>query len=234
MTSALGRRSSRQRGAEHHGFHDLRHTCASHLVSGTWGRAWRLEEVRDYLGHSNISVTQRYAHMSPQAMRAAVASTAQLTTGAATLAAQPLQLSAAKPTIQRHPLGPAMVSRAPSTSVGPTKTPTISTAHPAGLEPATVGLEVGGVAEELRGVKCDAGPFGGQFLALGRAVLEDISAGWPVRRRDAVTLARAVLEGAAVAVLEADDRELLVRLVELLQATLDVNAEHVGVTTRTP
>jgi integrase len=50
-------------------FHDLRHTCASHLVSGTWGRAWRLEEVRDYLGHSNISVTQRYAHMSPHAMR---------------------------------------------------------------------------------------------------------------------------------------------------------------------
>jgi hypothetical protein len=47
-----------------------------------------------------------------------------------------------------------------------------------------------------------------------------------------------VLEGDAVraaeAVLEADDRELLVRLVELLQATLDVNAEHVGVTTRRP
>ena len=36
-------------------FHDLRQTCTNHLVSGTW----RLEEVRDYLDHSNISVAQR-------------------------------------------------------------------------------------------------------------------------------------------------------------------------------
>ena len=56
-------------------FHDLRHTCASHLVSGTWGRAWRLEEVRDYLGHSNISVTQIYAHLSPTRLRGIVAAT---------------------------------------------------------------------------------------------------------------------------------------------------------------
>ena len=49
-------------------FHDLRHTCASHLVQGTWGRKWRLEEVRDFLGHSSISVTQRYAHLSPDGL----------------------------------------------------------------------------------------------------------------------------------------------------------------------
>jgi integrase len=205
-------------------FHDLRHTCASHLVSGSWGRAWRLEEVRDYLGHSNISVTQRYAHMSPQAMRAAVAGTARIDTEAATVAAQPLQLSAALPTIRRHQLGPRMVPRVPSRSLGREKAPAISTAHPAGLEPATVGLEVGGVARELRGVKCDAGPFGGQFLALGRAMLEDIGAGAQVRRSDAVALARGVLESTAVraaeAVLEADDRDLIPRLVELLNAVL--------------
>lgn len=44
-------------------WHDLRHTCASHLVQGSWGRAWTLAEVRDFLGHSSIRVTERYAHL---------------------------------------------------------------------------------------------------------------------------------------------------------------------------
>lgn len=44
-------------------FHDLRHTCASHLVLGTWGRCLRLDEVKAWLGHSSITVTQRYAHL---------------------------------------------------------------------------------------------------------------------------------------------------------------------------
>ena len=56
-------------------WHDLRHTCASHLVSGSWGRAWRLEEVREYLGHTSIEVTQRYAHLAPEALRATAAAT---------------------------------------------------------------------------------------------------------------------------------------------------------------
>jgi integrase len=58
-------------------FHDLRHTCGSHLVMGTWGRAWSLIEVRDLLGHSDISVTQRYAHLAPDALHAAAANTTQ-------------------------------------------------------------------------------------------------------------------------------------------------------------
>jgi hypothetical protein len=70
-------------------------------------------------------------------------------------------------------------------------------------------------------VRC--GTTWGQFVALGRAVLKDIGAGRPVRRRDAVIVLR-VLEGvvvrAAAAVLEADERELLPRLVELLNAVL--------------
>lgn len=53
-------------GIERHvRFHDLRHTCASHLVQGTWMEPMDLQEVRDWLGHSDISVTQRYAHLSP-------------------------------------------------------------------------------------------------------------------------------------------------------------------------
>lgn len=50
--------------ARHVRFHDLRHTCASHLIMGSWGRAWRIEEVSAFLGHSSIQVTQRYAHLS--------------------------------------------------------------------------------------------------------------------------------------------------------------------------
>lgn len=50
-----------------------RHTCASHLVMGTWTpRALRLEEVRQVLGHSSITVTQRYAHLAPGGVRSLV------------------------------------------------------------------------------------------------------------------------------------------------------------------
>lgn len=58
-------------------WHDLRHTCASHLVSGTWGRAWRLEEVRDFLGHESIKTTQRYAHLAPGGLHDAAKATGQ-------------------------------------------------------------------------------------------------------------------------------------------------------------
>lgn len=55
-------------------FHDLRHTCASHLLMGTWApslidRPLRLEEVREWLGHSSIEVTQRYAHLAVDALQ---------------------------------------------------------------------------------------------------------------------------------------------------------------------
>lgn len=46
-------------------FHDLRHTCASHLVQGTWGRVWTLAEVRTVLGHGSVRLTERYAHLCP-------------------------------------------------------------------------------------------------------------------------------------------------------------------------
>lgn len=57
--------------------HDLRHTCASHLLQGTWAptmiaRALRIEEVRDWLGHHDITTTQRYAHLCADGVRALV------------------------------------------------------------------------------------------------------------------------------------------------------------------
>jgi integrase len=53
-------------------WHDLRHTCASSLVAGWWGRPWRLEEVQVYMAHSDISVTQRYAVLAPSELKRAI------------------------------------------------------------------------------------------------------------------------------------------------------------------
>lgn len=52
-------------------WHDLRHTCASSLASGAWGRAWSLEEIREVLGHTTITITQRYAHLAASAVQRA-------------------------------------------------------------------------------------------------------------------------------------------------------------------
>lgn len=49
-------------------WHDLRHTCAASCVSGTWGQQWRLEDVKEILGHASIRITERYAHLAPAAI----------------------------------------------------------------------------------------------------------------------------------------------------------------------
>lgn len=54
-------------------FHDLRHTYCSHLAMGTWGQTFSLYEIKDLAGHSDIEVTQRYAHLSPHGVRGAMA-----------------------------------------------------------------------------------------------------------------------------------------------------------------
>ena len=56
-------------------WHELRDTCASSLVSGIWGRPWRLEEVKEMLCHSSIEVTERYAHLAPAVLDAAARAT---------------------------------------------------------------------------------------------------------------------------------------------------------------
>jgi integrase len=56
-------------GLEDFRFHDLRHTAASHLVM----RGASLADVRAVLGHTDIKMTMRYAHLSPEHLRSAVA-----------------------------------------------------------------------------------------------------------------------------------------------------------------
>ena len=56
-------------------WHDLRHTAASSLVSGVWGRAWTLIEVRDFLGHVSVTTTERYAHLADTALKSAARET---------------------------------------------------------------------------------------------------------------------------------------------------------------
>jgi len=52
-------------------FHSLRHTCASWLVMN----GVSIPIVQAILGHSDIQVTMRYAHLSPDVLREAVRST---------------------------------------------------------------------------------------------------------------------------------------------------------------
>ena len=61
--------AARRAGIGDFRIHDLRHTCAAWLVSA--GVA--LPEVRDLLGHSTVKMTEKYAHLAPENVRAAVA-----------------------------------------------------------------------------------------------------------------------------------------------------------------
>ena len=50
-------------------FHDLRHTFASWAVQ----RGATLTELKDLLGHATLAMVMRYAHLSPEHLRSAVA-----------------------------------------------------------------------------------------------------------------------------------------------------------------
>jgi integrase len=52
-------------GIEPIGWHTLRHTFASQLVS----RGASLKSVQDLLGHSTVNMTLRYAHLAPEVLR---------------------------------------------------------------------------------------------------------------------------------------------------------------------
>ena len=59
----------RRAGIEAFRFHDLRHTFASHLVMKGIG----LKAVQELLGHADMTMTMRYAHLSQGHLQEAVA-----------------------------------------------------------------------------------------------------------------------------------------------------------------
>ena len=58
----------KEAGLEDVRIHDLRHTHASHLVSS----GLSLSVVRKLLGHTQVSTTDRYAHLADEPLRDAV------------------------------------------------------------------------------------------------------------------------------------------------------------------
>ena len=94
-------------------FHDLRHTCASHLVMGTWtGEPWPIIDVSKFLRHSSVTMTERYAHLGPDHLHGRVAKltakAAPAPTGAPAVVAAPV---APEPVSEGAFSVPAEVSR---------------------------------------------------------------------------------------------------------------------------
>ncbi|MBU1207103.1 MAG: tyrosine-type recombinase/integrase [Proteobacteria bacterium] len=50
------------------GFHDLRHTYASHLAM----RGVHIRALQELLGHKTLAMTQRYSHLAPKQLQNAV------------------------------------------------------------------------------------------------------------------------------------------------------------------
>jgi integrase len=68
------RRAREKEGTEDVNFHDLRHSCASIML----GLGVDIYTISKVLGHSNISVTQRYSHLQVSAQRIALEKIGQL------------------------------------------------------------------------------------------------------------------------------------------------------------
>jgi integrase len=82
-------------------WHALRHTFASNLVAGVYGRQWKLEEIQILMGHSSITITQRYAHLGEDAIKRAVRETIEAVTPRAVLPEAVVETSIKPPAVSR-------------------------------------------------------------------------------------------------------------------------------------
>lgn len=160
-------------------WHDLRHTCASSLVAGWWGRAWTLTEVCALLGHSSIKVTERYAHLAGSITQDAVTKTSAVTSSTG----HDL-MERAKRALRRASKGP--------------ESPAISGSHLRGLNSRPTVYEGVGVPSEsarMGAISGHAWPVVTHERAI--ALLHSIASGDVHVAMRAVELAEAVLDGAA-------------------------------------
>jgi integrase len=68
IVQTRAKRAGRKARLQHHGVHILRHTFCSHLaMRGAPARA-----IQELAGHADLSMTQRYMHLSPAALDAAI------------------------------------------------------------------------------------------------------------------------------------------------------------------
>lgn len=116
-------------------FHDLRHTCASHLLQGTWDITLSLVEVRDWLGHTSIDQTERYAHLCADRMAVKVAAT------------RPERSETQRTPVRRDSRRDSEVSHA----LEPVSRSALFSARPEGVEPPTDGSEVRSGEVSFRG-----------------------------------------------------------------------------------
>lgn len=65
-------------GVEALRIHDFRHTCATSLLRGWWGREWTIEEVQMFLGHGERSTTEHYLHADEKALEDAASEMRQM------------------------------------------------------------------------------------------------------------------------------------------------------------
>lgn len=115
---------------------------------GTWGRAWSLQEVQKFIGHTSIETTQRYAHLSPEHLHAAAAQTLSITMAPPSAPAQaPTQDAATiEHVLQPDAVGPIQAHAGPD--LGPSEvSPPANCAESeeeservTGFEPATASL----------------------------------------------------------------------------------------------
>ncbi len=90
-------------------WHAQRHTFATNLISGALGRKWPLPEIQKVMGHSSVTITERYAHLGEDVIAAAVRETIE---AAALIAAPAPSLSVRGPEmVRKHVESTGLVTR---------------------------------------------------------------------------------------------------------------------------